>query len=151
MPYYMSRKPSKGGERKRSSAAGSVAKADRQFSRFIRLRDAIPGGAFKCISCGQYKRIEQADCGHFHSRKHMATRFDERNAHAECRACNRFSADHLIKYQENLIRLIGEEEFDRLNIRAKSVKQWSETDLKELAKYYKALADKLSKEKGINI
>ena len=147
----MSRKPSKGGKRKRSSAAGSVAKADRQFSRFIRLRDAIPGGAFKCISCGQYKRIEQADCGHFHSRKHMATRFDERNAHAECRACNRFSADHLIKYQENLIRLIGEEEFDRLNIRAKSVKQWSETDLKELAKYYKALADKLSKEKGINI
>lgn len=147
----MSRKPSKGGKRKRSSAAGSVAKADRQFSRFIRLRDAIPGGAFKCISCGQYKRIEQADCGHFHSRKHMATRFDERNAHAECRACNRFSADHLIKYQENLIRLIGEEEFDRLNIRAKSVKQWSETDLKELAKYYKALADKLSKEKGIKI
>lgn len=147
----MSRKPSKGGKMKRSSAAGSVAKADRQFGRFIRLRDAIPGGAFKCISCGQYKRIEQADCGHFHSRKHMATRFDERNAHAECRACNRFSADHLIKYQENLIRLIGEEEFDRLNIRAKSVKQWSETDLKELAKYYKALADKLSKEKGIKI
>lgn len=151
MPYYMSRKPSKGGKRKRSSAAGSVAKADRQFSRFIRLRDAIPGGAFKCISCGQYKRIEQADCGHFHSRKHMATRFDERNAHAECRACNRFSADHLIKYQENLIRLIGQEEFDKLNIRAKGIKQWPETDLKELAKYYKALADKLAKEKGINI
>lgn len=81
----------------------------------------------------------------------MATRFDERNAHAECRACNRFSADHLIKYQENLIRLIGQEEFDKLNIRAKGIKQWPETDLKELAKYYKALADKLAKEKGINI
>ena len=148
MPYYMSRKPSKGGKGTRSSA---VDKADRQFSRFIRLRDAIPGGAFKCISCGKFKRIEQADCGHFHSRKHMATRFDELNAHAECRACNRFSADHLIKYQENLIRLIGEEEFGRLNIRAKGIKQWSETDLKELAKYYKALADRLSKEKGINI
>ena len=144
----MSRKPSKGGRGTKSSA---VDKADRQFSRFIRLRDAIPGGAFKCISCGKLKRIEQADCGHFYSRKHMATRFDELNAHAECRACNRFSADHLIKYQENLIRLIGEEEFGRLNIRAKGIKQWSETDLKELAKYYKALADKLSKEKGINI
>ena len=148
MPYYMSRKPSKGGRGTKSSA---VDKADRQFSRFIRLRVAIPGGAFRCISCGQYKRIEQADCGHFHSRKHMATRFDELNAHAECRACNRFSADHLIKYQENLIRLIGQEEFDKLNIRAKGIKQWSETDLKELSKYYKALADKLSKEKGINI
>ncbi len=124
----MSRKPSKGGRRTKSSA---VDKADRQFSRFIRLRDAIPGGAFRCISCGQFKRIEQADCGHFHSRKHMATRFDELNAHAECRACK--------------------EEFDKLNIRAKGIKQWSETDLKELSKHYKALADKLSKEKGINI
>lgn len=148
MPYYMSRKPSKGGKTKRSSA---VDKADKQFSRYIRLRDAIPGGAFKCISCGQFKRIEQADCGHFHSRKHMATRFDERNAHAECRACNRFSADHLIKYQENLIRKIGEEEFDELNILAKTTKKWEEFELKEMAKYYKALADKLSKEKGINI
>lgn len=147
----MSRKPSKGGKRKRSSAAGSVAKADRQFSRFIRLRDAIPGGAFRCISCGQFKRIEQADCGHFHSRKHMATRFDELNAHAECRACNRFSADHIIHYGENLLRLIGQEAFDDLSLRAKSVKQWTEYELNELAKYYKALADKLAKEKGINI
>ena len=144
----MSRKPSNGGRGTKSSA---VDKADRQFSRFIRLRDAIPGGAFKCISCGKFKRIEQADCGHFHSRKHMATRFDERNAHAECRACNRFSADHLIKYQENLIRKIGEEEFDELNILAKTTKKWEEFELKEMAKYYKALADKLSKEKGIKI
>ena len=148
MPYYMSSKPSKGGRKKRSSA---VDKADRQFSRYIRLRDALPGGAFRCISCGQFKRIEQADCGHFHSRKHMATRFDELNAHAECRACNRFSADHLIKYRENLIRKIGGEEFDRLNVRANGIKQWTDLDLKELAKYYKALADKLAKEKGINI
>ena len=144
----MSKKPSKGGRRTKSSA---VDKADRQFSRFIRLRDAIPGGAFRCISCGQFKRIEQADCGHFHSRKHMATRFDELNAHAECRACNRFSADHLIKYQENLIRLLGQEQLDKMNLRANGIKQWSETDLKELSKHYKALADKLSKEKGINI
>ena len=148
MPYYMSRKPSKGGSGIRSSA---VEKADKQFSRYIRLRDAIPGGAFKCISCGQFKRIEQADCGHFHSRKHMATRFDERNAHAECRACNRFSADHLIKYQENLIRKIGQEAFDELRLLAKTTKKWEEFELKEMAKYYKALADKLSKEKGIKI
>ena len=144
----MSKKPSKGGRGTKSSA---VDKADRQFSRVIRLRDVIPGGAFRCIGCGKFKRIERGDCGHLHSRKHMATRFDELNVHAECRACNRFSADHLIKYQENLIRLIGQEEFDKLNIRSKGIKQWSETDLKELAKYYKALADKLSKEKGINI
>lgn len=81
----------------------------------------------------------------------MATRFDERNAHAECRACNRYSSDHIIQYAENLIRKIGQEEFDKLKILAKTTKKWEEFELKEMAKYYKALADKLSKEKGINI
>lgn len=148
MPYYMSRKPSKGGRGTKSSA---VDKADRQFSRFIRLRDAIPGGAFKCISCGKFKRIEQADCGHFYSRKNMATRYDERNCNAECRYCNRRSSDHLIGYQENLIQKIGQEAFNDLRLESKKTKKWDEFELQELAKYYKALADKLSKEKGINI
>lgn len=70
-------------------------KLDKVFSMFIRLRDTMPNGYFRCISCGQIKPFEQADCGHFHSRRHLSTRFDEDNAHAECRACNRFSADHL--------------------------------------------------------
>ena len=31
------------------------AKLDKEFSLFIRLRDAMPNGYFKCISCGQIK------------------------------------------------------------------------------------------------
>ena len=88
------------------------AKLDKEFSLFIRLRDCMPNGYFRCISCGQIKPYEQADCGHFHSRRHMATRFDEDNAHAECRACNRFSADHLIQYLKNLKAKIGQLRFD---------------------------------------
>ena len=53
------------------------AKLDREFSRYIRLRDALPDGTFKCISCGQVKDLSQADCGHYVNRRHMATRFDE--------------------------------------------------------------------------
>lgn len=142
MPYYIKKKKGRG---------GAVGKADRQFSRFIRLRDALPGGAFKCISCGQFKPIEQADCGHFHSRTHMATRFSELNAHAECRHCNRFSADHLTHYQSNLIAKIGQNQFDMLAVQAASVCKISEFELAEIAKLYKAKADKLSREKGINI
>ena len=125
-----------------------VAKLDKAFSRYVRLRDSS-GGYFKCISCGRIKPQEQADCGHYHSRRHMATRWDEDNAHAECRACNRFRADHMIGYRENLIRKIGQMRFDKLAWKAAQTRKWSDFELIELTKYYKVLGDKLSKEKGL--
>lgn len=128
-----------------------VDRLDTVFSRYIRLRDAMPSGMFRCISCGKIKPIEQADCGHFHSRTHMSTRFDEDNCHAECRYCNRFSADHIIGYRENLIKKIGEQRFTLLDIKAHETKKWSHFELEQLAKYYRALAYKLQKEKGIKL
>ena len=86
-------------------------KLDTVFSKYIRLRDAMPSGTFRCISCGKIKPLDQADAGHYFSRIHMNTRFDEDNVHAECRYCNRFSADHLVGYRENLIKKIGEQSF----------------------------------------
>lgn len=64
-----------------------VKKLDKVFSAYIRLRDVMPSGYFKCISCNQIKPFEQADCGHFFSRKNMSVRFDEDDCHAECRFC----------------------------------------------------------------
>lgn len=126
-----------------------IAKLDKVFSRYIRLRDTMPNGYFRCISCGKIKPYKQADCGHYHSRRHMATRFDEDNAHAECRACNRFSADHLIQYEKNIITKIGRQRFDKLAWKAGQTMKWTDFELIELTKYYKALGDKLSKEKGL--
>ena len=126
-----------------------TAKLDKVFSEYIRMRDVMPNGLFRCISCGKIKPYSQADCGHYHSRNHMATRFDEDNCHAECRGCNRFSADHLIGYRENLIQKIGEQRFELLSWKAHQTKKWSDFELQELIKYYKALRDKLKKEKGL--
>lgn len=125
------------------------AKLDKEFSLFIRLRDCMPNGYFRCISCEQIKPFEQADCGHFHSRRHLSTRFDEDNAHAECRACNRFSADHLINYEKNLIAKIGQQKFDLLKVKAARTSIMSDFEYEQLIKYYKALNKKLRKEKGI--
>lgn len=152
MPYYIKRKKTGKPERESSPSLRTlVDRLDTVFSRYIRLRDAMEGGMFRCISCGKIKPIEQADCGHFHSRTHMSTRFDEDNCHAECRYCNRFSADHIIGYRENLIRKIGEQRFKLLDIKAHETKKWSHFELEQLVKYYRALVQKLQKEKGIKL
>lgn len=160
MPYYIKRKPKKKKEKelplfdkagvKVKKKPDLVAKLDKEFSRFIRLRDAMPNGYFRCISCGQIKPYEQADCGHYWSRRHMSTRFDEDNCNSECKFCNRFKADHLIGYQKNLIAKIGQQRYDKLAWKASQTRKWSDFELKELIKYYKVLADHLAKEKGIN-
>ena len=128
-----------------------VKKLDKVFSQYIRLRDVMPSGFFKCISCGKIKPFAEADCGHYHSRTHMATRFEEDNCHCECKGCNRFSADHLIGYRENLITKIGFSRVERLNVLAHSQKHWLDCELEEKIAYYKAEVKRLSAMKGINV
>lgn len=62
------------------------AKLDRVFSEYIRKRDS-KDGYFTCISCGRILPYEQADCGHYINRIHMATRYSEVNCNAQCRKC----------------------------------------------------------------
>ena len=149
--YYIKKKKSNKPKKRQTNQATLVKKLDKVFSQYIRLRDAYPNGTFRCISCGKIKPFEQADAGHFHSRRHMATRFDEDNVSAECRACNRFSADHLIGYRENLIKKIGTQRFQLLEVKAHSIKKWSCFELEQLIKYYTVLVKKLSEEKGIKV
>lgn len=125
-----------------------IKKLDKIFSEYIRLRDSM-GAYFRCISCGKIKPYAQADCGHYHSRVHMATRFDEDNCHAECARCNRFVADHLIGYRKNLIEKIGQSRFDLLEFKASQTKKWSDFELKALIEHYKEKVTQLKKEKGL--
>lgn len=156
MPYYYKRRRKKRKsdlpkEQVAKRPVNLAAKLDRYFALYIRLRDVMPSGLFRCISCGKIKPFEQSDCGHFHSRTHMNTRWDEKNAHAECRGCNRFSADHLIAYRENLIRKIGQGNFDLLQVRASQTKKWSDFELKLMIEHYRKEVVRLSIEKGIKV
>ena len=155
--YYLNRRPKKKKDptekpaRVKRGKPDLVEKLDRVFSTYIRLRDCMPNGYGKCISCGQIKPYDQLDCGHYHSRIHMATRYDEFNCHAECRACNRFSADHLDAYRDNLIRKIGQNMYDILKVKAKTNKKWSDFELEAMIKHYRAKAKELSIKKGIKV
>lgn len=146
---YSEEKPHK--KKTTRSKPNLIKKLDKVFSAYIRLRDTMPSGYFKCISCGQIKPFEQADCGHFFSRRNMSVRFDEDDCHAECRSCNRFSSDHLIGYQANLIRKIGMQRFELLSVKSHQSKHWSDFELEVMIKHYTSEVKKLSSLKGIRV
>lgn len=152
MYYLKKKKPKKEvlfEKKRKQGLAPLIKKLDRVFSEYIRLRDSRSFGYkyFKCISCGMVKPYEQMDCGHFISRTHMATRFDEKNCNGECRACNRMSADHIIYYQRNLIQKYGEETVDMLIARGHSTKKWTAWELEILITHYKEEINRMTKER----
>ena len=121
---------------------------DKEFSLFIRLRDSS-GGYFKCISCGQIKPFEQADCGHYINRQHMSTRFDEMNCNAQCRKCNRFMEGNMSGYRRGLVAKYGEQRVLLLESKKNQTRKYSDFEYEQLIKYYKVLNAKLRKEKGL--
>ena len=122
------------------------AKLDKVFSEYIRLRDLhADNSTFTCISCGRIKGKEQMDAGHFWNRVHTATRWDEKNVHGECRYCNRFDENHLLKYKEHLIAKIGQQEYDLMEMRKNSMSKVGDFEAKVLIKYYQ---DKIKEEKN---
>lgn len=116
MPYYIKRKAKEkpaARKRRQPSLSTMVKKLDKVFSQYIRLRDAMPGGVFRCISCGRTLPIGRADCGHYFSRRHMSTRFDEDNCNAECSYC--LTPDSLILTADFKWKSLGElQEGDKL-------------------------------------
>lgn len=115
MPYYIRRKPKKKEKAlplfdkagvKVKKKTDYVRKLDNVFSLYIRLRDAMPNGMIRCISCGQIKPFNKFDNGHYFSRRKMATRWDEDNCHAECRHC--LTPDSLILMKDFTWKQLGD-------------------------------------------
>ena len=117
---------------------GLKAKLDRVFSLYIRSRDSkqFDGKYFRCISCGEIKTYEQADCGHYINRSIMATRYDEINCNAQCRKCNRFTEGNIQDYRKGLIVKYGIERVEILEMKKHNTAQFNDAIYEELIKYY---------------
>ena len=102
-------------------------------NKYIRIRDK----GKPCISC--QKEIKgKTDAGHYFSvGGYPSVRFDERNIHAQCINCNQFNGGNLIPYRENLLKLIGNEEFENLTELAHQNRQFTIDEIKEMIKHYK--------------
>lgn len=111
-----------------------VEKADDAFQMMIRYRDN-----FKCITCGrQFPFGERTllHAGHFISRVHKATRWDEQNVHAQCAKCNlmqsRGSIYTIHAYEKALKSLYGEDIVEQLIQRSREVHKPSVIELEQI-------------------
>ena len=121
------------------------------FSLFVRLRDADENGIITCITSGQRVHWREADAGHFISRNHKATKFDERNVWAQSRKDNRFNSGRQYEMGLAIDAKLGKGTSEKILIASRQVCKRGRFEIDELTKYYKKEAQNLAKLKGIVI
>ena len=122
---------------------------DKWFSLYIRLRNTDNNGNNQCCTCGTIDNWKKLQCGHFVSRKHLATRFHEMNCFPQCVSCNIFKYGEQWKFGQFLDRNLGEGVSEELVILGHTIFKISRIDYEEKITYYKSLVEKLKQEKNI--
>ena len=119
-----------------------VKKADAIFSQFIRQRNADANGMTECFTCGKKDHWKSLQCGHFMSRKHYSTRWNEDNCQVQCAGCNVFRYGEQYTFGKNLDIFIKEGLAEELNILSHKIVKYDNNDLLELVDLYtKKLAE----------
>lgn len=114
-----------------------VNKADKVFSEYIRRRYADDNGVAECFTCGKKDHWKKLQCGHFQSRKHYATRWNEDNCQVQCAGCNVFRYGEQYTFGRNLDINIKEGLAEELNILSNKIVKYDNNDLISLIDYYK--------------
>lgn len=119
------------------------------FSEFIRLRDSDENGICKCFTCSHRAYYKKMDAGHGIGRQHKATKFDEKNNHAQCKKCNGFEGGKREKYKEEMNRRYGPQTWGLMEIKARGVFKWSRFEFQALIIHYQQKIKELKAEKTL--
>ena len=127
-------------ERKKVMKKDMLTKSDyikilqQLVNRFVRQRD----GNY-CISCDAPIN-GKVDAGHLFSvGNYPSVRFDLRNINSQCIKCNQFNGGSILEYRENLIKKIGQKEFDELDKLAHQNRMFDIEEIKEMIQKFKEL------------
>ena len=124
---------------------------DKWFSLYIRIREANEYGYCQCFTCGKVGHYKTGGMqnGHFQSRKHLSTRFDEDNCQVQCVACNIFRSGEQYLFSLRLNEKYGEGRAEELEQLARTTLKISRVEYEEQISYYKKRVENLKEEKGI--
>jgi 5-methylcytosine-specific restriction endonuclease McrA len=117
---------------KKPSRKTIVNNLDKVFSEYIRRRYAKNGIA-ECVTCGKKDHWKNLQAGHFMSRKHYATRWDEENVEVQCMACN------VYRYGEQYLfaKHLGQEKADELLAKSRTMVKIKDWELQDMIEIYK--------------
>ena len=114
-----------------------VKNLDAVFSQYIRIKDSINEIA-TCVTCGKKDHWKKLQNGHFMSRRHYSTRWDENNVGVQCYGCNITSQGQQFLFAKYL----GLELAEEMVLKSKQTVKLTDNDLQDMIQYYK---DKLKK------
>ena len=75
---------------------------DRKFSIYIRCLYRKPNGLITCYTCDKEMTLQEAQCGHYNSRKDACTRWLIDNVRCQCDYCNVTLGGNLEVFKERL-------------------------------------------------
>ena len=110
---------------------------DKWFSLFIRLRNASKDGIVECWTCGKTAHYKKMHAGHFMSRKHHATRWNEENVQVQCPRCNLFGQGEQYTFGKLIDVRIGEGKSEELQELSRTTVKYMRHEYEEMIKFYK--------------
>ena len=116
---------------------------DTVFSQYIRLRRAI-NEECTCVTCGVTNHYKKMQNGHFMSRRHASTRWDEENCQVQCYSCNVMQQGKQYEYSIWLDSFYGQGKADELLAKSRITTKFDRYDLEEMIKKYKEKVNNLS-------
>ncbi len=118
-------------KKKKLSRSRMIKEADRVASLFIRERDK----GKPCITCGASWQDNHQNW-HFISRRHLNTRWEERNQNWQCRKCNLWGAWEQYKYWLAIDRLYGAWTANQIMRLANDSSKTSDEEILMYIRYY---------------
>ena len=109
-----------------------VKNLDTVFSQYIRRKDAFDEIA-ECVTCGKNDHWKKLQCGHFMSRRHYSTRWDENNVGVQCYGCNITSQGQQFLFAKYL----GLDKAEQMVLKSKQTVKFTDADLQDMIQHYK--------------
>jgi hypothetical protein len=109
-----------------------VKNLDTVFSQYIRRKDAIDEIA-ECVTCGKKDHYKKLQCGHFQSRRHYSTRWDENNVAVQCYGCNITNQGQQFLFAKYL----GLYKAEQMVLKSKQTVKFTDADLQDMINTYK--------------
>lgn len=127
---------------KKISRASLVKKLDTVFSIYIRNRYTNNEIA-ECYTCNKKDHWKKLQAGHFASRKHYSTRWDEYNVQVQCASCNIWNQGMQFEFGKRLCLQYGDNFAEDLMIKSNISVKFADVDLIDMIQKYTLLLDSL--------